>query len=222
MAKLPTADRMDDFHEGVKELRDKRERKMGNIVRGFDKGLRFKETYKFLIDQMKKYEYPLNDVEEKRLGYIMILLIGLRNAARINEACRSFLIWLATGKREFYIRVSKQKQDKDKNRIILIPEEIGNDLRKSLEFFHEFEIDLKKLVMNERYDDIYRLTENAGRWARKHKIGTHSMRYSRITHMSDKGMSPIDIAQITGHANLDELIRYVQEEAAIKKHRELK
>ena len=58
-------------------------------------------------------------------------------------------------------------------------------------------------------------------YARKaYGINCHSLRYSGITSLLKKNVSPVIIAKITGHKKLDQLIEYAQQIEADRVQRE--
>lgn len=136
-----------------------------------------------------------------RLVHTSILMIQLRNAARISEASEAFHKWLITGKKKVKVRVRKHKNP-NSMRTIVIPS-VLEDIR-----------DLYK-----GYDTIDpdTLAQRCKSWSliRLH-INTHSLRYARITDYLERGYNPAIVAKITKHKKMDMLLEYTQERAAEK------
>lgn len=152
-------------------------------------------------DKNIDYEYIYHKLErdiarnKKRLEacYASILLIQLRNGARISEAVRAYQKYIITKQKEIMIKVSKKKHYEE--RLMIIPEvKICTELSAIRE---------DKL--------INRLKMFA---KRKYNINTHSLRYAFITYLLRNAISPALIAKITKHKSLEHILTYTQQKAA--------
>jgi integrase len=135
----------------------------------------------------------------KQLAYDCILLICLRNGARIGEAIEGFSL-LKNKKREVEVKVEKRRAS-NIFRTIIFPDEV---------------LKVQSLISNTpiEYKDktsIYHYS------MRTYKFNPHSLRYAFITYLSkQKHIQPQLIAKITKHARLDQILTYVQETEANK------
>jgi len=127
--------------------------------------------------------------------YATIALIALRNGSRIGEAIEAFREFLKTSKVRIYVRVKKHK--KEDYRLMIIPKELVEE-------------DLSMCTpLIGKDKDIIR--SNANRYLhRRLGINAHSLRYAFITYMLRKGVSPSIIATITGHKNLNMILKYTE------------
>lgn len=153
----------------------------------WDKGLDFEKTYKILL---KDYNEESN---LRRKTKIAILLTQLRNGSRVSEAIDAIRIFKETGERVVEVRVRK-KRGKEIFRKMIIP----NEIKKT----HIVDLPSKHSV------SMFAL--------RRYRFNTHSLRYSFITYLAQRGVSPQIIAKITGHSRLDMLLDYTQEKIADK------
>lgn len=170
-----------------------RELRMGS----WDSGLDFENARRKLWELIETFFTSEKKNDEKRFAYCLILYLQLYNASRISEAIRGFKIWLESGRREFYIKVSKRKDNE--TRFFRIPDEIRDEWRRFLSNFSEDEETLKKRVKA---------------WASKHGLNTHALRYARITHLIEVTKNPVEVGKITGHKKLDMLLEYAQKHRA--------
>jgi len=104
-----------------------------------------------LREALKYYNNPNSypfDLPEPLLKYkirsrvvnLAVLLIQLKNASRISEACEGLIKWIESGKKLVYVKVRK-RQDQEK-RLIAIPEEVLK-LKEIIEEYLRKEINLK-------------------------------------------------------------------------------
>ncbi|MGC9132637.1 MAG: tyrosine-type recombinase/integrase [Candidatus Micrarchaeia archaeon] len=166
----------------------------------WDKGLDFESTYNKLV------QIALVTNRETTKAYSLILLLQLRNGARISEAVRAFKVWLSNpSKKEVEIRVSKKK--KEESRLMEIPKE-----------FLKFNIKDFEWVKDVEEKD---LIDRVKTFAFRNKINTHSLRYSFVTYLLKKGINPSIVAKITHHSNLNYILTYTQQKEAEKALREV-
>lgn len=135
---------------------------------------------------------------ERERAYAAVLLIQLRNGARVSEAARAALEWLRTGKSEVEVRVSKSK--KLRTRLVVIPPEV---LQRKEEL--AWLLDLSEESLTKRVKNFA---------SRRLKVNTHSLRYAFVTHLLRHGVNPSIVAKITKHSKLDFVLTYTQEKVA--------
>lgn len=162
----------------------------------WDKGVDYDSIKNSLIWRINREKNPI------RRAYYAILLIQLRNGARISEAIRAYKQWVLTGNREFYVKVSKKRSKKRKDdelRKMIIPLEL-DDSCKVWDLLQVPDLKLRN-----------RLSAFA---TRNLRINTHSLRYAYITMLLKNGENPTVVAKITGHSELDYILTYTQKKEA--------
>jgi integrase len=162
-------------------------------------------SWDYNVDYEKAYRElsRLLQVEGKGFTkcYVAIALIALRNGSRIGEAIEAFREFLKTSKVRIYVKVEKHK--KEDYRLMIIPKELVEE-------------DLSMCTpLIGKDKDIIRA--NVNRYLhRRLGINAHSLRYAFITYMLRKGVSPSIIAAITGHKNLNMILKYTERKEAEK------
>jgi len=159
---------------------------------GWDKGLDYGSTYARILKHMGKARYP-------SICYDAVLLIQLRNGARVSEAVRAFREFLTTKSVELDVRVSKRRDSA--RRLMVIPHELVST-----------SIDACKEMLGHDDDKLVNRVKTYVKEA--YGFNTHSLRYAFITHLLKQGVSPAVISKITGHKNLNYILTYTQEKAA--------
>jgi integrase len=169
-------------------------------VAKWDKGLDYEEAYSRILRTLSKNK-------KHTRCYDAVLLLQLRNGARVSEALRGFLAYVR-GEAKFHphhrklvvtVQVSKKKRPEE--RLIVIPEELK-----------EMDLSDCKALLKE---DPLKLKRRIEQYARdKYGFNTHSLRYAFITYMLLRGVNPSIVAKITRHSRLDFILRYTQEKRA--------
>jgi len=137
----------------------------------------------------------------RRFTYTAILLTQLKNGCRIREAIEAARKFAETGEKIVAVRLEKQKRE-DYIEIVRPKEIFDSDL----ELF-----DLEKASRQVLY-----------KFAREHfGINTHSLRYSFVTRVGERGLSLSVIAKMTGHKNPRYLETYTQRAEALRIKEEL-
>jgi integrase len=163
----------------------------------WDRNLDYEKAKTVLINHLKIARSQLRttkggngkrNLKKARLTIILILLIQLRNGARLSEAYDALYEFARTKAREVYVRLRKQK--KEKMRLMIRPEVITDE-------------DLDNVVKI-HINSVYRFA------VRVLGTNTHSFRYAAVTYWSRRGLPANVIARITGHSNLNHLITYTQ------------
>jgi integrase len=167
---------------------------------GWDRGLDYEEAYSRILRVLSK-----NKRHTK--CYDAILLLQLRNGARISEALRAFLEYMRGSakyhprSKKLVVSVQVSKKKRPEERLIVIPEELSN-----------FDLSVCRELLGE---DPLRLKRRVEQYARdKYGFNTHSLRYAFITYLLMRGVSPSIVAKITKHSRLDFILRYTEEKKA--------
>ncbi|WP_288104507.1 tyrosine-type recombinase/integrase [Thermofilum sp.] len=172
----------------------------------WDKGVDYETMYLRIARHMKSpaaQRRPPGLGKKKRrfplACYDAILLIQLKNASRVSEAVRAFREYLVTKRTELEVQVSKKRRKE--LRKMVIPQEVVE---------MDCNICLDLLDVSEQ-----RIIDNVKHYSRKqYDVNTHSLRYSRITHLLKLGVDSAVIAKITRHSNVNFIRTYTQEKLA--------
>ena len=163
-------------------------------VHKWDRGLDYSRTYAEITSALG--EAPVKAA---------VLLIALRNGARVGEAIEAYNEFCSSRERKVRARVEKRGfrypklhgrrvkgrgvLDKPVQRWIIIPPEIREGSR-----------------------PYTRSSKNLSVWSMgKFGWNPHSLRYAFITYLSSRGEPPQTIAGITGHKTLNEILEYTQQ-----------
>jgi len=131
--------------------------------------------------------------------YAAAALIAFRNGSRIGEAIEAFKEFLRTSKVRIYVKVEKHK--KEDYRLMIIPKELVEE---------DFSV-CRELLGKSK--DVIRA--NVNRYLhRRLGINAHSLRYAFITYMLRKCVNPSIIVAITGHKNLNMILKYTERKEA--------
>lgn len=196
------------------------------IARGFDRGVDYLpmknkliEAYNNIIEKIDKLEE--NDMTiirriiqlKKKMVYILVAMIQLRNGSRISEACHAIKYFYMKDDygNKLLVKISKSEaiKYKDGKKIVTKPRyrkmifpndwlaKFNSDFVKDA-FCHIPFDRLKKRVLD--YLLIY------------HKCNTHSLRYACINYLIyDMGRPLNDVAKFVGHVDLSMLTKYTQQ-----------
>ena len=166
----------------------------GRGVGTWDLGLDYRKTYHML---RRRIEAHRRRRAWRSYCYASVLLIQLRNGARVSEAVDAALEFARSGSRKARVRVRKKRREEYRD--VVLPEELKP---KDLEICVAILEDPKAVQRVKSYA--------------KSKLGinTHSLRYAFVTKLSREGHPPHVIAKLTGHTNLKYLITYTQRKAA--------
>jgi integrase len=161
------------------------------------------KSWDYGVDYEKVYKELARLAQAEKDGYTKcyaaITLIALRNGSRIGEAIEAFKEYLNTTKVKIYVRVEKHK--KEDYRLMVIPKELVEE-----------DISLCRDLLNKSKEHI---RANVNKYLhRRLGINAHSLRYAFITYMLKKGISPSIIAAITGHRNLNMILKYTEKKEA--------
>jgi integrase len=153
---------------------------------GWERGVDYKFAYNKILRYTAKAKYSGR-------CYDAILLLQLRNGARISEAIKTFKHFLTLKSIEFEVEVSKKKRVE--HRKIVVPRELlSMELRPCMELLS---IEDKRLVSRLKVYSRY-----------TYGFNTHSLRYAFITYLLRQGVSLSIVAKITKHPRLDYILTY--------------
>jgi hypothetical protein len=134
---------------------------------GWDRGVDYEYAYSKILKHMVKSRHPAK-------CYDAVLLVQLRNGARISEAVKAFKQFLTSKSIEFEVEVSKKRVE---HRKIVVPRELLSvELGPCMELLS---IEDKRLVSRLKVYSRY-----------TYGFNTHSLRYVFITYLLRQGVSP--------------------------------
>jgi len=167
-------------------------------------GERQPKSWDYSVDYEKAYRELVRLVQTEKDGYTKcyaaIALTALRNGSRIGEAIEAFKEFLSTSKTKIYVKVEKHKRKED-YRLMIIPKELVEE-----------DFSICRELLGKSKDHI---RANVNKYLhRRLGINAHSLRYAFITYMLRKGVSPSIIAAITGHKNLNMILKYTEKKTA--------
>lgn len=132
----------------------------------------------------------------RRLVYLSVLLIQLRNGCRVGEAVEALSKFVETGESEVYVRVEKKRGERVMRKIFR-PKNLTDEV---LDLLRGVEV-RKELVKD---------------WA-SHRFGinTHAIRHAFITYLvTEKDINPAIVARIIEWGNLNMLLKYIAKREA--------
>jgi len=161
--------------------------------RGWDAGLDFIETYRKILSHLHRARKPQD----------VVLLIQLRNGSRVGEAVEALRKFCETGKTQVLVKIEKHRDPRDQ-RLMVLPEE----LRKG-----------QGRVLLEQacawLSGVEKPKEAVKSYCRRtYGFNTHALRYSFVTYMLKRGVSPSVVAKITGHTTLESILHYTERKTA--------
>jgi integrase len=200
------------------------------IKNGWDKGLDFKIIKKKLINELERIYNQIEQISEenankydtkkknliKKLIYLTISLIQLRNGCRITEAVNAFKIFNESGdhNKKVIVKIGKSdatKVKKDGKRVKL------KARYRKIEFPNEWiDIDVFGYISkSSALNDVLKCSNIKRRifdyLTKNFNCNTHSLRYAFISYLLyEKKVEPIIVAKFVGHANTNQLHRYSQ------------
>lgn len=154
----------------------------------WDRGEDYDKLLKRLRKEIKIREDRGNNRDMRGLNNLYVLITQLKNGARVGEAVEALKKYSET--KEQKIEVTIEKRGDGAKRIIGIPKEVSY-------------AKLNLSLINKKKVSAYANTMLG--------TNTHSLRYAFVGKLSREGRSAQAIAKITGHKNLDEILRYTQQ-----------
>lgn len=192
---------------------------IGKINKGFDRDIDYTTIKNKFIDATKRYidEYYKyhSFMTLKRIAYLIIACIQLRNGSRISEAVKAFVLFCKVGKdKRAMVKISKSDTSR-----------IGKDgkKRKAKARFRELMYP-DTWIVDKIFDDIKNnkslMTFINNKQTKKRVLdylsnnfecNTHSLRYAFINYMIYEKKRPLnDVAKFVGHVNTNQLTTYTQ------------
>jgi len=187
---------------------------------GFDRGVDFEDIKNRLLEKLTKLHDKLFvDGETKiltlrKITYIVIALLQLRNGSRISEAVKAFIKFINDGiNRRVTVKISKtdaikvtkngeKKRSKARFREMMWPKWIPSEIFDLLSDNKEVDKLIKSNRLKKRVLDYLLIN---------FKCNTHSLRYAFINYMIYVKKRPInDVAKFVGHANVSQMVAYTQ------------
>ena len=160
----------------------------GCVRRGWDSCLDYKEAYSQILSHLYRTGSPWD----------VVLLIQLRNGARIGEAVEAAKAFCST--KDYTVRVRIEKHKGNDTRLMVLPEELRD--RQGREYLAQACARLAKVKNPKNAVKLY--------CRRVYGFNTHSLRYAYVTYMLSKGVNPSLVAKITGHKNLSHILHYTE------------
>jgi len=160
----------------------------GCVRHGWDSCVEYRKAYGEILSHLYKEGNPWDTV----------LLIQLRNGARVGEAIEATKAFCES--KATTVRVRIEKHQGNDTRLMVLPEELRG--KEGRDYLAKACIRLTK-VRNPKsaVKEYCRAT---------YGFNSHSLRYAFITYMLSKGISPSFIAKITGHKNLSHILHYTE------------
>lgn len=196
------------------------------IATGFDRGIDYLPIKKKFIDEYHMLIEKLNNIDDndmtsvvktvklkKRIVYLLIAMIQLRNASRISEACDAIKYF---DTRDGYddkviVKIAKSESIKYKNGQKIITKPRYRKMIFPIDWLDNFNRDNVRDAlhhipfnrMKKRVLDYLLLN---------HKCNTHSLRYACINYLIYDMKRPLnDVAKFVGHVDLSMLTKYTQQ-----------
>jgi len=160
----------------------------GCVRQGWDSCVDYRQAYSQILSHLYKTGHPWD----------VVLLVQLRNGARIGEAVEATRAFCST--KDYTVRVRVEKHKGNDTRLIVLPEELRD--RQGREYLAQACIKLSKVKDAVNAVKLY--------CKRTFGFNTHSLRYAYITYMLSKGVNPSLVAKITGHKNLSHILHYTE------------
>lgn len=195
----------------------------GEISNGWDKGLNYLEIKDKLIKEISKQCNNINNFDKKekhlaikKLIYLVISSIQLRNGSRITEAINAFKIFIKKNEIHEKVTVKIGKSDSIKTN------KLGNKIKLKARYrnikFPEDWIDediLDYIIDTEALEEILNCKNLKRRicdyLTKNFLCNTHSLRYACINHLLyEKKVDMNAVCKFVGHSNNNQLIRYTQ------------
>jgi hypothetical protein len=196
------------------------------IEKGFDRDIDYIPMKKNLINEYLIHQNIYLDKENnilagKRIIFLLISMIQLRNGSRISEAIDAFRIFLKEGyKNKVFVKIAKSGATKyitNKNglREKIITTERFRKIMFPISWIDTSKLDLIIPKLKESHEYLIN-TKNIkiNIFSYLHKrfnCNTHSLRYAFINYMIYQEKRPLcDVAKFVGHKNMNQLVTYTQ------------
>lgn len=162
------------------------------------------DNTKQLVYRRRELSLPFKKLL-KRMAYLAVLLIQIRNGCRVGEAVEALQKFISSKERVVYVRVEK-KWKKDKETKETIPLNIKRRVVRPSKLTDD-DLDLIASVEVKKHNVVSWASNRLG-------INTHAIRHAFITHAAKRGINPSLIAKIIKWNDLQVLLEYIREEEA--------
>lgn len=172
----------------------------------------------------------VNQQNPSRLVKCYVYAIQLRNGSRISEATDALKDFYK-GIKEIEVLVRKKKKwkthrDEKTYKLEFVLNDKGKKIRLADDYremlWPEF-IDKPDFKDKDIQNEVRELSKKQAQDSCRKiiNVNSHSLRYARITELSDKGVNDSVIAKITHHSDLKFIMKYQQEKVAKRINREI-
>lgn len=193
------------------------------IAKGFDRGIDYLPIKDTFIKEYNKIYQSLQNIDtvnlrkismlKKKLVYILVAMIQLRNASRISEACHAIKYFCTKDnyKDKIIVKIAKSEAIKYKQGQQIITKPRYRKMIFPGDWLNNFDADIIKDVMCSV--PFNRLKKRVLDYLLKyHKCNTHSLRYACINYLVYEMNRPLnDVAKFVGHVDLSMLTKYTQQ-----------
>src|ERR1700759_463324 len=195
------------------------------ISTGWDKGIDYLKIKEKFLDEIKKLIKKIKKIEEynykkhnsiKKIIYLTISIIQLRNGSRITEAINAFKIYSKDNNVDKKVTVKIGKSDSIKTN------KHGTQIRLKARYRHiKFPLEwmkknpIKYIMNTEALNEILNCKNLKRRVCdylnNNFDCNTHSLRYACINYLLyEEKVDMNAVCKFVGHANNNQLIRYTQ------------
>lgn len=196
------------------------------IARGFDRGVdylpmknKFIDEYNLLLNKLENIDD--NDCSsvvktiriKKRIVYLLISMIQLRNASRISEACDAIKYFDIRDayNTKIIVKIAKSESIKYKNGQKIVTKPRFRKMIFPTDWLTSFNRDYIRDALH--HIPFNRLKKRVLDYLLlNHKCNTHSLRYACINYLIYDMKRPLnDVAKFVGHVDLSMLTKYTQQ-----------
>lgn len=200
------------------------------VAKGFDRDVDYGTMKDKLVEQFNKEIDNLNELDEndktyktkrkkiiRKLIYLLVAMIQLRNGSRISEACDA-------------LRNFIEEDDTNEKTIVKIAKSESTKYKKDTKEKYKTKKRFRKMMFPSKWIDydimpMIKKSKSAIQWSKddrlkkrvldflllNFKCNTHSLRYAFINYMLyDLKRPNEDVAKFVGHVNTSMLVRYTQ------------
>lgn len=200
------------------------------LARGFDRGMDYTTLRDKFIDEIKKIYNSIQIIKEqdinkfykkknmltRKLIYLIIVSIQLRNGSRVSESIQAFKLFLQKENYNEKVIVKIAKSDSLKINKDGDPFRLKARYRKMMFPKQWIDIKIMKIIKNsEALNNVLKCNRIRLRLCdflnKNFDCNTHSLRYACINYLLyDKKLEMGVVAKFIGHSSLDQLVRYTQ------------
>lgn len=196
------------------------------IAKGFDRGIdylpiknKFINEYNKLFDQIKLLEdggfenIRKITMIKKKILYLLVAMIQLRNGSRISEACNAlkYFNYKDNYNEKIIVKIAKSEAIKYKNGEKIVTKPRFRKMIFPIDWLINFNSNIIKDAFC--YVPFDKLKKRVLDFLLKnYKCNTHSLRYACINYLIYDMKRPLnDVAKFVGHVDLSMLTKYTQQ-----------